>query len=201
MLSSWNSLETLTRIRHYSQIAIIVFSAMVLISPLFSTILSRQISQLNKKQNEVLEGRVITAEETANKNQEELKRVKEKQKTRGISNEQKLKFKSYLQDKPQGEISISITVPLGQPEAFKFAEQLKILLEESGWEKIDGISQAVFNKPFSGILLAVKNGNPALEQAKWLQRGLEEIGINAPGVLNPSLSEKALELKVGNKSS
>ena len=75
------------------------------------------------------------------------------------------------------------------------------MLEESGWEKIDGISQAVFNKPFSGILLAVKNGNPALEQAKWLQRGLEEIGINAPGVLNPSLSEKALELKVGNKSS
>ena len=168
--------------------------------------LKYKINELSKSQNEFL---TITKE-----NNKELKRFSQSIKdfqnaaiqtdtqsdllnrpfSRGISPIDKIKMRDIL--KKHVGSKITITTMLGDPEAFQFADQIKEVFINSGWE-VDGINQAIYNRPVVGLKIKVKNRNYP-SRVNTIIAAFNLLRLQIEGWLDESYTENQVELIVGS---
>ena len=91
--------------------------------------------------------------------------------------------------------SVSLVSVLGDSESYSFAHELKDALDKAGWE-VDGVSQAVFDRPIEGVQLCFPGEDPD-DSYPWVRRlaqWLLDRGIRVGGFRR---HPHGLEIRVG----
>ena len=130
----------------------------------------------------------------------ELERLKGKLAWRTISKEDEETFVQLVASAPKSKISFEYLT--NNEECASFAMQLADLLRKAGYDAPASFYEMRTVMPFGGALVGVKisvkdkNDQVAAE----LQKGLQTIGIEAPGLFRENQEERIL-LEVGAKPS
>jgi len=89
-------------------------------------------------------------------------------------------------------LDASITAVLGDGEGYRFAAQLKGILEAAGWS-IEGVYQALFEPLPHGVVLRMPIRNPSMQA---FGNALVQSGIKVRGHANPQ--HERIEINVGS---
>lgn len=130
-----------------------------------------------------------------NKSRVALENMGYKQISRGISQYDKFlmidKLKVFKNSK------IRLTTVVGDQEAFQFSTQLKEVFEAAGWI-VEGINQAVFSGPVTGINIKVKS-NKYPVRVNSIFESIKILNFIAKGIADTNLGEDEVELLIGAK--
>jgi hypothetical protein len=153
-----------------------------------------QLSELKKQQEEI---KIISelATKEISRSRVAIENINVKSISRGISQIDKIKMIDNLKKFENKEIIL--TTVLGDTEAFQFAEQIKEVFVQSGW-KVDGISQALYNKPVNGIIIKIKS-KELPPHIKAIVKSLNLIGMKPTAWLDSNYTEGKVEIIVGTR--
>jgi hypothetical protein len=104
-------------------------------------------------------------------------------------------FKALKQDAGS---HVNIEATLGDAESLSFARQIDSSLKLAGWET-NGIDQAIFKEPQSGLTVLVHSAQTAPVCATDLIKSLRSVGWEVQGYQNSTIPEGTVELIVGIK--
>jgi transposase-like protein len=137
--------------------------------------------------------------ETA-KAQLETQRLKEQLAWREISSEQETKFLAAISGSPPPGLKVSMMVVAGDAEGAQYAEDVAKLLRKTGLS-VDPPSAAMFVRILpEGVIIKIREQNSLGGTAGLvLQQAFKAAGIDAPGVLVPSMTSESIEILVGIK--
>lgn len=111
-----------------------------------------------------------------------------------LSDAQRQGFAAALQGHAQTEVTVNAT--LGDQEGVQFANHLKAMLEEAGWQ-VHGVNQVVYTNPIQGLWISVK-ANPPTPAAVMLINVLNAGGVPTKGQIAATQGEE-LAIIVGSK--
>jgi hypothetical protein len=97
-----------------------------------------------------------------------------------------------------GSRSVVVSGQMGDSEINQFSAQLVSILHSGGW-KAQGPNVIMGFAPVTGLFILVKSQDSAPETAVILQNILKRNGIDAFGMVDPSLSPDQVVLLVGNR--
>lgn len=196
MSAWWDSIETVSRFNNWMQISIVVFGVLAAVASAFAILAANRISDLQDLEKTALRTELEKAKDDAASAVQAASSVAEKQKPRFLSEAAKKSLITALT--PFRGTPVDITAVLGDGESFAFASQLKAMLEQSGW-KANGVNQAVFSGHPVGLILVVRSQEKAPQAAGALQQALGQIGLEAPGDVDPNTPLDSVKLIVGHK--
>lgn len=156
--------------------------------------LRNQLSKLGIKQDQFLVVSQFSAQEVS-KSRIALENMGYKQISRGISMYDKIEMIRIL--KIYRNSRVVLTTIMGDSEAFQFATQIKEVFETAGW-KVDGINQAIYNKPITGVNINVGSYNYPL-RVDNIFSSFKVLNITAKGNLKAKLQNDDVELIIGAK--
>jgi len=149
---------------------------------------------MDKKQEQFLQISQISVQEVS-KSRVALENMGYKQISRGISQIDKIQMIKILKAYPNGQIKL--TTILGDQESFQFTSQVKEVFEAAGW-KVDGINQAVFTNPISGVIIKVNSEKYPI-RVNNIFEGFKILNIIATGNIDKNLQKDDVELLIGVK--
>lgn len=210
-LPGWDSLEAVTSIHHWLELAGIGFLALLVIAEAFAYVYGNRRDVLvalaaqsaeQQRQSDVssLQRQLAQSEQTAERRIEELKL---KSAGRRLTEEQKHALATSLAGF-RGQ-KIAITCILGDTEGKQFAEDFVAMFRGIGWNDGGGtgINQAVFDRDPPGIVVAVNSedvGTGKLPHAVGpLVNALAAAGLVSAQFQNQQVASGTIGLTVGRK--
>ena len=124
---------------------------------------------------------------------EELRRAIDRRRPRALTQSQAAAISKALAAGPAAHISVSAV--LGDPEALRYATQLRQAIAAGGWQ-VDGIRQSLFSEQMVGVLIFV-GGDPPPSAANVVFRALGAAGLTAQGNVDPTANPDSVSLVVG----
>lgn len=125
-----------------------------------------------------------------------LEEVAERQKWRQLSDDQRRKLQELLKSQPKG--SVIVVSSVADEEARNFANQLRPVLTEAGWNVTDG-GFVSFGKTPNGLRLVFgREGSPGGPEAQVLFDALNSV-FGADSRFDNALPETQIRLIVGTK--
>jgi hypothetical protein len=125
--------------------------------------------------------------------------LKERQKFRTITAEQKDIFLREVKDAPKGKVVVAIG--LQDADVLQLVKELKSLLFKAGYE--DGSNGGTTFVPDGasneGLVIQVWSATAPPRHAQPIQRALGMIGMEAPALAKPDLNGEIVEIVVGRK--
>lgn len=200
-LPGWDSLESVTSIQNWLNLAGIFFLALLVVSELLAH------SYGNRK--DTLAAQAAAATENAQRAevaalQERLANAARQQAPRRLTRDQTLALVAAL-SRFHGQ-QIEITCVMGDGEAHQFAEDLVQVFRAARWTGADGVNQAAYTRDPVGVLVEL---NPASaeqdrlpsEAAAVLLEAFVELGILPKRIryLNPQVAAGTVALVIGHK--
>jgi len=134
--------------------------------------------------------------ERAARAENELMKVKERIKRRRITDVQRTRLLQELKPIPRGPIKI-IAV-MGDEEAGRLARRIADVLKEAGWDDIH-VSRGIFRGSIDGFEIRIRDREKVPVFALQIAKAFDSIGLEATLVLDPSVSEGAMEIIIGMK--
>lgn len=123
--------------------------------------------------------RAATLEKEAASARLELEKLKEKNRPRTITDDQRKRFIAFMAPIEKGKVSMKCTA--GNNESIAFATLLGGMIAESGCEVVGPMLSFISTgAPVSGIELKMKNKDAPPIHSGNLQKAFEHIGISAP---------------------
>jgi len=153
-----------------------------------------RLIRMQEKQDESLVISQYSAIEV-NKSRVAIENMGYKQISRGISQQDKYLMINILKEFKNSKIKL--TTIAGDQEAYQFSTQIKEVLESSGW-KVDGIDQAFYNGPVTGINIKVKSNNYP-KRVSAIFESFKILKFIAKGMVDSNLSADDVELIIGAK--
>jgi hypothetical protein len=198
MFSWWNSLEIVSRLSTASNCAIALLGIWVfVIGRRESALTDTRTTQANSARDFLISANNLSTEEAkrdvAKANERaaalekdatvarlELEQLKEKQRPRTITSEQRETFIAFMSHRLTGKVSFKCLTNDNEAEAF--AGQLKELVSQSGCEVSNTMLGFITSgAPISGIYIKIKSGAAPPPHAGNLQKAFKAIGITALG--------------------
>ena len=122
--------------------------------------------------------------------------MREHQKPRQFSIEQREQLLHKLKESPKGDLIIYSV--LGDAESTRYASEFKNIFENSGWG-VKGVNLSVYKEIPEGLMFVIHSKESAPSYTSFLWRTLKNVGIKIPAVINNSYPEGTLTLIVGIK--
>jgi hypothetical protein len=169
------------------------------VSELTSAARSAEAERKEKAQAEreaSLQAKVEAAEKEQRDANQKLSKLEDKAKPRVLSESQEKKFLSEISR--CSEKVLSVTTPIGDPEAASFAKYLMSLFKAAGWT-IKADSQEIFSGTPIGIILRVPSKEQLHPCVALVQRTFHDLGIQAPGEAVAGIPTDLLDIVVGHK--
>ncbi|MBA4745926.1 MAG: hypothetical protein H2058_11785 [Muricauda sp.] len=157
--------------------------------------LRSRIDELLGKQQEFLVVSQKSYEEVS-KSRTALENMGLKEISRGISAVDRIKITNVLSKYPNQKITLSY--PMGDQEAFQFADQLFDVLNSAGWI-VKGPHPTISDRPFKGMKIWVKEKNNFPNGVYGIFKSLKILNLEAKGYPRPQLSVDEIELVIGQK--
>lgn len=201
-----------TFLRKYILYVIILNFILILLSEISSSILSSKIksmsediiikeSQLKKVENELKESgvKIEKFENQLKENSVEIQQLEHQSAPRSLDSKTISGLIHQLQviSLKSSDKKISITVIMGDQEAFTFGKQLEKIFAQSGWEVI--FLQSVYTVPMQGLVFSGSTSEPS-EDINSLNLAFARVGVKNFGY-NHDIAQDPNELKliVGSK--
>lgn len=127
----------------------------------------------------------------------ELEKIKERQKFRGISLDQKRAFAQVVRNAAKGKFHMISAIQ--DAEILHFTAQLKAMFIEAGYESESGESFQMGGFAPEGVILKCKQTASPPAHIIPLQHALRAIGIEAPAAEDTSLDASVVHVLVGRK--
>jgi hypothetical protein len=210
-MSMWSDIDSLRSLSHGLMWATAIFGVLAATTTGIRYYVDRRASELisvarnaelelkEKAQREreaALQAKIETAEREQGEANTKLTKIEEKAKPRTFTNSQEKQFIAAVSG--CSSKLVSLTAPLGDPEAISFANYLDSLFKVAGWTT-KGVSQAVFTGIPLGIILRVNSKQQLHPCMVSLQKTLYELGFQAPGDVVPGTPVDAIDIVVGHK--
>ena len=143
-----------------------------------------------------LRAQVEAAEKEQHEANQKLSKLEEKTKPRVLTESQEKKFVADIAR--CSSKNISVTTPIGDPEAAFFAKYLISLFKNAGWT-IKADAQAIFTGVPVGVILRVPSKEQLHPCVASVQKAFHDIGIQAPGEVVAGIPVDVLDIVVGHK--
>lgn len=210
-MSMWSDIDSLKSLSHGLMWATAILAVFAAITTGIRYYVDRRASELTsavqrsevelkenalKEREAALRAKVETAEREQREANAKLNKMEEKAKPRTFTEAQKNRFVAAM-SRCTSKV-VSLTAPLGNPEAISFANYLESLFKAAGWTS-RGLSQAVFTGIPVGVILRVPSKEKLHPCIGTLQQTFAELGIEAPGEIVPGTSVDEIDIVVGHK--
>lgn len=146
------------------------------------------------EQMKVLEREVDQLREQVTKDHQELRALQERSKDRRLTASQRASFMEALSKGEKGEIEVAFVS--GNSEAERFAYDIALALQDSGWKVTSMVSAMFVSDTPVGILVVVKD--PQMPSVQTLLSVLPQVTPKIQLKINSNL-DRPIKLDVGNK--
>ncbi len=195
--------ESLTRLEWRLWILAGIFTVMAVLLGLAARGVAQYKARILEQQlAKALEERDVKAREVeklATEAKREVTTIREQQKPRTLTPEQRGKFIELLARGPKGKVYLLAAVA-GDGKAQTFAVELSKLFQVAGWPIESFAYNWVSTWVPIGIAVVIHSRERAPSYALTIQRAFEAIGFQAPGQIDPSQPDGTLAIIVGRKS-
>lgn len=182
MNSFFNSINNLTKLSNWLQVAVVIFGLLTASAIAFNIYVSNRISKLKDAGMQKISNRLEIAENKA--------------KPRSFSKEQAETILAYLSNNVNGEVDLIYVS--GDSETLLFALEIEKLLINAGWKIKQKVGSAFSKNPFH-ISLRVHSFNTAPQFTDILQKAFKLANIQLPIFEFNNYPTNSLTFIVGSK--
>ncbi len=186
-MSTWSSLETLTRLKEGLELTVLVAGFITAVAAVGIWIVGQRLTTLQAAKDAELRGRVSAAEE--------------RQKDRRLTDEQRAAIKRGLEATPKGRIVIVSMAT--SPETNRYALDFDEVLRDAGWTShIQAITWLPNTgaAPPTGLILAMENPRAIPPYINPLFKAIENAGVPVKAQTAPRLvQDESITLVVAFK--